>query len=130
MARLDLPITVDMLRRPKVVFRGCNGADHVAIVDAMRSNYETGRPTHPVDLRTTVLHMAVSMFEDGHMLERLAVRRPDRIGTHLAQIELQPDHGICLADTGSPGHWSIWGVPEELADCVLEVVPVRTGPLA
>ncbi len=86
---------------------------------------EPGRPTHPADLRATVLHMAVSMFEDGDLLARLASRRPDRIGTHLARVELERGRGICLADTGSRGHWSVWGVPGELAECVVEIVPVR-----
>jgi hypothetical protein len=81
----------------------------------MRSNYETGRPTHPADLRATVLHMAVSMFEDAEGLSPLARRRPDRVGTHVARVLLRPDRGICLADTGSPGHWSIWGFRDELA---------------
>ena len=26
-----------------------------------------------------------------------------------------PGRGICLADTGSRGHWSVWGIPDELA---------------
>ena len=69
--------------------------------------------------------MAVSMFEDPENLLRLARRRPDRIGTHLAHIELRPGGGICLADTGSPGHWSVWGIPDVLADCITDVMPVH-----
>lgn len=30
-----------------------------------------------------------------------------------------------VADTGSPGHWSIWGIPDVLASCVTDVSPVR-----
>jgi len=125
MPGLDFPITVALLERPMTVFRGCHGAENAAVVDAMRSNYETGRPAHPADLRDTVLHMAVSMFEDAEVLLRLARRRPNRIGTHLVRVELQPSHGICLADTGSRGHWSVWGIPDELAACVVDVVPVH-----
>ncbi len=65
------------------------------------------------------------MFEDAEVLLRLARRRLDRIGTYLARIELQHGHGICRADTGSRGHWSVWGIPDELASCVVDVVPVR-----
>jgi hypothetical protein len=108
-----------------LVFRGCHGEESAAVVDAMRSNYETGRPAHPADLRATVLHMAVSMFEDAEVLRRLGRRRPDRMGTHLARVELQPGRGICLADTGGRGHWSVWGIPAELAACVVDVVPLH-----
>lgn len=125
MPALEFPITVALLERPMTVFRGCGGAGRLALVDAVRSNYETGRPAHPADLRATVLHMAVSMFEDAEVLLRLGRRRPDRIGTHLARVELQPGCGICLADTGSRGHWSVWGIPTELASCVVDVVAVR-----
>ena len=107
------------------VFRGCHDAGGAALVDAMRSNYETGRPAHPADLRATVLHMAVSMFEDAEVLLRLARRRPDRVGTHVARVELLPGRGFCLADTGSRGHWSVWGIPDQLAGCVVDVTPVR-----
>lgn len=130
MARLDSSIRVDVLQRPLVVYRGCHGSDAGAVRDAMRSNYETGRSPHPADLRATVLHMAVSMFEADDVLLRLARRRPDRVGTHVARLELQPERGICLADTGSAGHWSVWGIPEQLAECVVDVEPVRKGPVA
>jgi hypothetical protein len=125
MPNLDFPITVSLLERPMTVFRGCHSADRAALADAMRSNYETGRPAHPADLRATVLHMAISMFEDAEVLIRLGRRRPDRVGTHVARVELRPGRGICLADTGSRGHWSIWGIPDGLAGCVVDVTLVR-----
>lgn len=125
MARLDSSIRVDVLERRFVVYRGCHGSDAAAVREAMRSNYEIGRSPHPVDLRATVLHMAVSMFENDEVLLRLARRRPDRVGTHLARMELQPGCGICIADTGSVGHRSVWGIPEQLVACVVDVEPVR-----
>jgi hypothetical protein len=124
MAGFDFPITVALLTRTMTLYGACHGADTTAVRNTMRSNYESGRSPHPADLRATVLHMAVSMFEDPDGLSRLAARRPDRVGTHLARVELQPNRGICLADTGSPGHWSIWGVPDQLAGCVVEMLPV------
>lgn len=92
------------------------------LVAAMRSNYEAGRPPHPAERRAVATYMAVSMFEDGELLRRLALRRPDRIGTHIARVELRSRLGICIADTGSAGHWSIWGLPSHLAECVVDVV--------
>lgn len=125
MARLDSSIRVDVLERRLIVFRGCQGSDADAVRDAMRSNYEARRSPHPADLRATVLHMAVSMFEASGPLVRMARRRPDRVGTHVARLELRAELGICIADTGSVGHWSVWGTPEQLAGCVVDVEAVR-----
>jgi hypothetical protein len=69
------------------------------------------------------MHMAVSMFEDGERLQSSARQRPDRLGTHVARIELRPGRGICRADTGV-GHWSVWGLADQLADCVVDVIPI------
>ena len=52
-------------RAPVVVYRGCRERSATALTDAMRSSYELVRKPHPADLRATVLHMAVSMFDDG-----------------------------------------------------------------
>jgi hypothetical protein len=54
----------------------------------------------------------------------MARRRPDRIGTHIATIPLEPGHGVCIADTGGPGHWSVWGVPSQLVAFVADVETV------
>jgi hypothetical protein len=49
-------------------------------VDDMRSNYERNRSTHPEDRRATVLHMAVSMFENRDVVATLCLRNPQRLG--------------------------------------------------
>jgi len=116
---------VFVLQQPKTLYRACFGGDEDALLHALSSNYEISRqPPHPADLRATVLHMAVSGFENGDQLARFASKRPDRIGTHIARLELQPNHGICIADTGSVGHWSIWGIPTRLAQFVADVAHV------
>ncbi len=107
---------------PITLHRGCFGERHV--LEALQSNFQGGRSPHPEDLRATVLHMAVSMFESFDVVHRLCARRPDRIGTHVLSVELQPGHGLCIADTGGPGHWSIWGVPTTLERFVFDVAGV------
>jgi len=124
MAEQSFPITVQLLERQLVVYRGCRGTSAKALTDAMRSNYELGRKPHPADLRATVLHMAVSMFEDGDRLRRLALHLPERIGTHIARLELPAGQGICFADTGSIGHWSVWGRPGVLKNAIVELTPI------
>lgn len=72
----------------------CNGDTDEAVEESLRSNYEIRRtPPHPADLRATVLHMTVSTFEDPARIRAMARRRPDRIGTHIAKLTLQPDSG-------------------------------------
>lgn len=115
---------VVVLDEPMTLHRGCHGDDHEALMAAFTSNYESGRPPHPMDLRATALHMAVSGFEDAGRIISLAKRRPDRIGTHVATLDLEPGHGICIADTSGPGHWSIWGVPTQLVAFVTDVQEV------
>jgi hypothetical protein len=111
MARLESEFRVRVLDEPLLLYRACHGRDRPALEYALSSNYEIRRdPPHPADLHATVLHMAVSMFEKRGILEAMARRRPDRIGTHIARLELQPGHGVCIADTSGPGHWSICSV--------------------
>jgi hypothetical protein len=120
---------VDVVRRETTLYRGCHGAALPELVRGMRSNYEAGRRPHPAERNAIVTFMAVSMFEDGERLRRFALQRPDRIGTHIAIVELRPGLGICLADTGGEGHWSVWGLPDQLAQCVVDVVPIDLGPV-
>jgi hypothetical protein len=120
----DFPIVVLEVVKPTTLYRGCRGSRMPELVAAMRSNYEAERRPHPAERRAMVTYMAVSMFEDGERLSRFAQRRPDRRGTHVARVELQPGLGICVADTGSEGHWSIWGLPNRLAGRVVEATPI------
>lgn len=123
MAPTEDEFRVLVLQEPRTLHRGCFGDDPRSLIESLSSNYELGRSPHPQDLRATVVHMAVSGFEDRDRLAALARRRPQRIGTHILTVELQPGYGVCLADRGGPGHWSIWGVPAQLAALVLSVSP-------
>lgn len=93
---------------PLTLYRGCHGSQMDDLIEAMRSNYEVGRPPHHAERRAVVTYMAVSMFEDADVLRRIARRRPDRVGTHLARVELLPGRGICRADTGSARPTRSW----------------------
>jgi hypothetical protein len=115
---------VVVLQEPMRLYRGCHGTGRSSIEAALMSNYQAGRAPHPADLRATVLHMAVSMFEDSDVVAVQARRRPERVGTHIARVDLQPGHGVCVADTGGRGHWSVWGIPAQLADFVTDVMEV------
>lgn len=62
------------------------------------------------------------MFDSLAVACQLAARVP-KLGGHIATLELRPDLGICVAKTGGPTHWSVWGRPAHLADCIATVEP-------
>jgi hypothetical protein len=114
--------TVRLVQEPMTLYRACNGRDEASLLTSLRSNYEVSRhPPHPADLYATVLHMAVSMFDRQGTIASMARRRPDRIGTHVARLDLLRGHGVCLADTGGQSHWSVWGIPAQLLAFVVDV---------
>jgi hypothetical protein len=56
----------------------------------------------------------ISMFDTPEGALEIARRRP----AGLAHLRLSVGRGIHLAATGRPGHWTVWGAPSVLADCV------------
>lgn len=111
---------VRVVQEPMTLYRACFAGD---TLEAMRSNYERGSGRNPRDLRATVLHMAVSMFDTPDALREIVAMFP-KLGTHIAQVDIQPEAGVCVADAASPGHWSVWGRPSELAGFVSDVVGI------
>lgn len=69
--------------------------------------------------------MALSMFDSIDVAGQLVDRVP-KLGGHIAALDLQPDLGICIAKTGGPAHWSVWGRPLQLESCVTDVVEATT----
>lgn len=125
MSRLPAEFRVLVLREARTLYRGSHGADDANLEASLMSNFQGRRRTHPVDRHATVLHMAVSMFDRPEPVTRLANAFPARIGTHLVRIDLAPGQGFCLAATGQIGHWSVWGVPERLVECVSATWPFQ-----
>lgn len=96
------------------LYRACSGPGNPAHIDSFRSHYELRRPPRGVEAWATVLYMAVSMFETAVPCWSLMERTRGRIGDHVAELRLGPGLGICVARTGGPLHWSVWGRPEVL----------------
>ena len=61
-----------------------------------------------------LLLAGVSMFDTPEDALRIARRRP----AGLVRVRLKPDRGIHFAPTGRPGHYTVWGAPSILVDCV------------
>ncbi len=120
----DFPIVLLEVTRPITLYRGCHGSEPATLIEAMRSNYDAGRNPHPAERRAVALYMSLSMFESPEPIQWAARRRPERVGTHIARVDLRPGLGICRADTSGEGHWSIWGLPGRLAECIVDVSPI------
>jgi hypothetical protein len=102
--------------------RPCFGADDPMLLYALRSNHENHRASAAEDANA-FLATGVSMFSDPEALLRMARRRPARLGTHIMTLILLPDFGIHTAETGPPGHHSVWGAPHRLLDCITAIRP-------
>jgi hypothetical protein len=71
-----------------------------------------------------IIHMGLSMFDQYEQAAKLARAIP-KLGDFIATVELIPGLGTCIAKTSRPGHWTVWGRPEQLLECVAGVVEVR-----
>lgn len=113
-------VVVDELQ---VLYRVTGARDDETFLDVFRSHYELGRPPRGPEDRAAVIHMALSMFDSPDVTSQLASRVP-KLGGHIATVELRPGLGLCVAKTGGPAHWSVWGRPLQLESCVTDVVRV------
>jgi hypothetical protein len=107
-------VRVRVLDEELRLYRACLAPEDPAQVDSFRSHYELRRPPRGPERRAAIIHMAVSMFEAAAPCWGLIERTRGRIGSHVAELRLPPGRGICVAKTGGPLHWSVWGHPEVL----------------
>ena len=92
-------------------------------LDSLRSHYEIG--WHPRGApRPAVLHMGLSMFRTPEKARGTAWKWPV-MGEFVAELELTSGNGFNLADTGAPGHVTVWGDPMWLRDAVVDILPVE-----
>ena len=66
----------------------------------------------------------LSVFSTPAAAEAMALKWP-MIGTFIAELKLESEHGFCLADTGQWGHWTLWGRPLQLLDSIADIVHVE-----
>jgi hypothetical protein len=116
-------IEVRVLEEPVRLLRIVTEPASQAFEDAFRSHYELGRPPRGPEIRAAAIHVAISMFDTTDVARALAARVP-KLGGHIATVDLQPEFGICVAKTGGPAHWSVWGQPGRLASFVIDVEQV------
>lgn len=94
-----------------------------AVLDGLRSNYDRGISPRGAEISSALIHMGISTYRARPKAVGIAQRWP-RIGGYVAELRLRPEHGIWYADTGEPGHVTVWGRQVQLLSCVVDILPV------
>lgn len=112
------------LREVTTVHRIVRGRSVSATLSSLRSHYERDLPPRGYERRLAVIHMGLSVFSSQDAARAMALQWP-KIGRFLAEMRLAPGNGFCLADTGRPGHSTLWGRPLQLCDSIVDIVHVE-----
>ena len=109
-----------------VVFRIVRGASaqDPEVVEGLHSNYRRGFEPRGGEVANALVHMGLSTYHARQRAAGIAERWP-RIGDHIAELRLRPEHGIWFAATGEPGHVTVWGRPLQLLGCIADILPIE-----
>ena len=119
-------LLVAPVREAMTVYRIVRGADRSApaVLDSLRSHYERGAPPRGYERRLAVIHMGLSVFSTRAAAGAMALKWP-AIGMFVAELELEPGNGFCIAHTGQPGHRTLWGRPLQLLGSIADILHVE-----
>lgn len=93
-------------------------------VDDFTSNVAKGRPIPP--LLPSNLHWlwdGLSVYDSAAAAESLAIRSP-ALGMFVVEMRLPDNRFRLLRTTRAKGHYTVWGEPEELPQCVIHTRPI------
>jgi hypothetical protein len=117
-------LLVKPVQEPISVHRIVRNRTTPETLDSLRSHYERELPPRGYERRLAVIHMGLSVFSSRDAARAMALRWP-RIGIFLAELRLHPNEGFCLANTGRPGHLTLWGRPAQLFESIADIVHVE-----
>lgn len=69
------------------------------------------------------LWAGLSMYDTAAQAREVARRFP-ALGSHVAAVAIEDGAPIRVAKTLGPGHYTLWGEPQDLFGRIVEVVPV------
>ncbi len=95
------------------IVRSYNVEDPV-FINSLRSHYEMQAQPRNIEKRAASIHMGLSVYTTLEQAAETARKWPV-IGSFVAQLELSAGHGFNFADTGPPGHLTLWADPVKLA---------------
>ncbi|HEX4690200.1 MAG TPA: hypothetical protein VH276_05880 [Solirubrobacteraceae bacterium] len=111
----------------RVVYRVVATADRESseLVDSFKSSQMLGLPPRQgsPEARFNLIHSGISCFRTRRQAEKQALRWG--LGDYVAEVQLQPGAGICLAEWGSRGHMTIWADAVKLRDMTVDIMAVR-----
>jgi hypothetical protein len=93
------------------------------LAKSLTSSCALARPPRGWEQRSALIHMGLSMFEQPGQAAATARRFPI-IGGFVARVHLTAEHGFGTADTGPPGHRTVWGRPLQLMEAVVDISSV------
>jgi hypothetical protein len=94
-----------------------------ALAESFTSSFALDRPPRGRERHAAVIQMGVSMFRRPAQAAATARRFP-KIGGFLARVHLTSGRGFGTADTGPPGHMTVWGRPLQLMAAVVDISSV------
>jgi hypothetical protein len=94
------------------------------MLNSFKSNYELSDPPRRVERDAAVIHMGISTYLTSRAATETALRFP-KLGDYIARLLLGAGQGVNLAQTGHPGHLTVWGDPVKLLESVVDTTSVR-----
>jgi hypothetical protein len=83
-------------------------AGSTEMADRFTSSFARERPPRGLERRSVVVQMGISLFERPEQAAAVAQQFPV-IGGFIAVVRTESKYGFCWADTGPPGHMTVWG---------------------
>lgn len=97
------------------VFFRVTRSDPPALAD-FTSNHALGRILPNPSAERIKVWQGISVFESEELARRKA-RSVPQIGQFIARLEIEDESGIESMPTFSKGHYTLWGLPEEILEC-------------
>ncbi len=97
--------------------------DPPTLVDFM-SNRTKGRPRRAIE--SVEEWGGLSVYDDEERARETARKFP-RLGAHLAVLDVPPGAPIRWQQTFGPGHYTLWGEPQDVLNCVVSTIPVEVA---
>jgi hypothetical protein len=88
------------------------------------SNQSRGRRLENPTSERLRLWSGISVYETAHGARQTARKYP-AIGRYIAELEIPDEGAFVFEKTLGPGHYTLWGSPDEVERCVVSITAVE-----